>query len=82
MGACPPLFNEPERISPDPIRRLWLSADIRVGHQVREDILTVVDLQHRRALVQVPDAAKLPYYEQAAPMRSLFQWLMESNGRS
>lgn len=81
-GARPPLFDESEQISPDPIRRLWLSAGIRIGHQVREDILTVVDLHRRRALVQVPNAAKLPYHEQAAPMRSLFQWLMASNRRS
>jgi hypothetical protein len=80
--ARPPHFNAPKQISPDPIRRIWLSNNIRIGHQVREDILTVVDLHHRRALVQVPKAEKLPYHEQAAPMRSLFQWLMASNRRS
>jgi hypothetical protein len=78
----PPFFDESEPSSPTPIRRLWLSADVRVGHQVEEDILTVVDLRHRRALVQVPNAATLPYHEQAAPMRSLLQWLTALNGGS
>jgi hypothetical protein len=68
--------------APDPSRRLWQAPGIRVVHQLREDILTVLDLRNRRALVQVPDPAGLPYYEQAAPMRGLLHGLMASVHRS
>ena len=93
MRVCPPSFNDArqlsprspqglERVQPDPVRRVWLGRGIRVGHQLRENILTIVDLDRRQALTQVPDAATVPSPEQAAPMRNLIHWLMASRGRS
>lgn len=46
----------------------------------REGILSVLDRTSRRALFWIADESRLPYWEEHAPLRHIFNWWFESEG--
>ena len=43
-------------------------------------ILSLYDREARRAIVWTPDAAEVPYYETASPLRTLLSWWLDAAG--
>jgi hypothetical protein len=56
------------------------SGSIRTAYSVGSRVLSSIDLESRTALCWTPDAAALPWYERAAPMRSLIHWILDASG--
>lgn len=55
---------------------------IRTAYFVGSHTLSVADLEKRIAVCWTRDAAALPWYERAAPLRTLLHWILSANGRS
>ena len=45
---------------------------------MESNVLSMLDTQQNKAVYWVKDASKLPYYEQGAPMRTIFSWWLGS----
>lgn len=56
-----------------PIRTAWVGGS---------RMLSVIDLERRIAVAWTPDAAVLPWYERAAPLRTLLHWILAASGRN
>lgn len=55
---------------------------IRTAYFVGSHTLSVADLERRVAVCWTRDARELPWYERAAPLRTLLHWILSANGRS
>jgi hypothetical protein len=53
---------------------------IRTAFAVGSSALSMLDLDRGLGLFRVRDARELPWYERAAPLRTLLHWMLESKG--
>lgn len=56
------------------------SATIRTAFMVGSSALSMLDLERGIGLFRVRDAVALPWYERAAPFRTLLHWALERRG--
>lgn len=56
--------------------------DIRTVFLAAAGALSVLDVRRRVGVFCVPDASRLPWYERAAPLRTLIHWALAAKGRS
>jgi hypothetical protein len=56
------------------------SDTIRTAFMVGSSALSMLDLHRGIGLFRARDAAELPWYERAAPFRTLLHWILESRG--
>jgi len=57
------------------------NATIRTAFMVGSSSLSMLDLERGRGFLRSRDAQALPWYERAAPFRTLLHWMLESRGR-
>lgn len=50
------------------------------AYNLGSDALSVFDRELRHAVFWTPDAARLPYYETASPLRTVLSWAFEDGG--
>jgi len=55
---------------------------IRTAYHVGSRVLSAIDAHRRIAICWTPDACALPWYERAAPLRTLLHWILEASGRN
>lgn len=55
---------------------------IRTTWFIGSRMLSVIDLERKVAICWTPDAATLPWYERAAPLRTLLHWILAASGRN
>jgi hypothetical protein len=72
----------PEDIGPKGEVAAATAGSIRTAWFAGSRLLSVIDLERRTAVCWTPDAAALPWYEHAAPLRTLFHWILAANGRN
>ena len=53
---------------------------LRAAFHLGPDILSVLDVERRRALYWVNDASDLPYYERGYPITNLLNWWLSERG--
>jgi hypothetical protein len=53
----------------------------RSAFHLGPDILSVLDTERNLAVYWVQDAARLPYYEQGAPLQTILSWWMSEHAR-
>jgi hypothetical protein len=56
------------------------SETFRTAFMTGSSALSMLDLEHGIGLFRVRDARDLPWYERAAPLRTLLHWILESRG--
>ena len=60
---------------------MYNAGDIHALYNPDSRIFSIVDIASDRGWYYLPQAADLPYYEKAAPMRMLLHWWCETAGR-
>ena len=70
----------PEDIGPRGAVDVATNATIRTAFMVGSSALSMLDLERRIGLFRVRDAEALPWYERAAPFRTLLHWALELRG--
>lgn len=70
----------PEDIGPRGAVDVATSATIRTAFMVGSSALSMLDLERGIGLFRARDAESLPWYERAAPFRTLLHWALELRG--
>jgi hypothetical protein len=76
----PGLPWRPEDVGPRGAVEVATSAAIRTAFMVGSSALSMLDVERGIGLFRVPDAGALPWYERAAPFRTLLHWALELRG--
>jgi len=50
------------------------------AYHIGTKMLSMLDTQQNTAILWVPDADKIPYYERSSPLRIIFQWWAKKRG--
>jgi hypothetical protein len=77
---APGLPWRPEDVGPRGAVDVATNAKIRTAFMVGSSALSVLDLERGIGLFRVRDAEALPWYERAAPFRTLLHWALEIRG--
>jgi hypothetical protein len=78
--TVPPLPWRPEDVGPRGAVDVATNGAIRTAFMVGSSALSMFDSERGLALFRVRDAQTLPWYERAAPLRTLLHWALESRG--
>ncbi len=70
----------PEDIGPRGAVDVATSATVRTAFMVGSSALSMLDLEQGLGLFRARDAESLPWYERAAPFRTLLHWALELRG--
>lgn len=70
----------PENVGPQGTVAVATSESIRTAFSVGSSALSMLDLERGVGLFCARDAYALPWYEHAAPFRTLLHWALESRG--
>ncbi len=63
------------------IRGSDLTSAVQVAYHPGSGLLSMLHAEEQRAIVWLNDAANMPYYEQAAPLRTIFHWWCSQQGQ-
>jgi hypothetical protein len=77
---APGLPWRPEDVGPRGAVEVATSSTIRTAFMVGSSALSMLDLDRGIGLFRVRDAEALPWYERAAPFRTLLHWALELRG--
>jgi hypothetical protein len=79
-GLAPELPWRTEDLGPRGEIAAATSGSIRAAFTVGSSALSMLDLDRGVGLFRARDAQALPWYERAAPFRTLLHWILESRG--
>lgn len=78
--SIPALPWRPEDVGPRGAVAVATSDTIRTAFMVGSSALSMLDLDRGLGLFRARDAETLPWYERAAPFRTLLHWVLEARG--
>jgi len=68
-------------VGPRGLVRAPAGANVMAVHETGSGAITLIDRRARSLLYRVPDAARLPWWERAAPLRPALFWALTGEGR-
>jgi hypothetical protein len=78
--ASPEFPWQPEDLGPRGAIDVATDDSVRAAFTVGSSALSMLDLDRGVGFFRVRDARELPWYERAAPFRTLLHWILESRG--
>jgi hypothetical protein len=74
VPMTPPPWTKADYLARGEIRDSDLQTAVQAAYHPGSGLLSLLHTEQQRAVVWMNDAAQLPYYEQAAPLRTIFHW--------
>lgn len=81
IPMTPPPWSEADYLARGEIRGSDLNTAVQVAYHLGSGVLSMLHTERKTAVVWLHDAATVPYYEQAAPLRTLFHWWCAKQGQ-
>ena len=81
VSMTPPPWAEDDYAPRGEIKGMDGQTAVHVAYHPGSGILSLLDVENQTAVLWMRDARECPYYEQAAPLRTIFHWWASSKGQ-
>lgn len=77
----PPPWENSDYIARGEIKGADAQSDIEIAYHPGSGVLSMLHTTQHKAIVWIRDASEYPYYEKAAPLRTIFHWWTTQQGQ-